>query len=221
MVFVLLEFLGVADDDRINYTRVVSSSTASLQLVKTLLFLLSTLPRAEYIRIPVPVLPDDIREEFQLDQYIYNGFVLFEVTKGMYGLPQAGYLAQKELIDYLAGFDYYPSNTDPCLFRHKTNGVAFTLVVDDFLIKYKERDAAMHLLTYLQARYPLKFDWSPSQYFGIDIAFDKLRRTVKLSIPGYIPKMLRRLDPDGVDLSTTPCIYVPPIKGIRTPQMVE
>ena len=113
MVFVLLEFLGVADDDRINYTRVVSSSTASLQLVKTLLFLLSTLLRAEYIRTPFPVLPDDVREEFQLDQYIYNGFVLFEVTKGMYGLPQAGYLAQKELIDYLAGFDYYPSNTDP------------------------------------------------------------------------------------------------------------
>ena len=96
---------GVAGGDRINYTGVVSSSTASLQLVKTLLhsvvsdnaecmtididdfFLLSTPPRAEYIRIPVSILPDDIREEFKLDQYIYNGFVLFEVTKGMYGLP--------------------------------------------------------------------------------------------------------------------------------------
>ena len=100
----------VAGGDRINYTSVVSSSTASLQLVKTLLhsvvsdnaecmtiddfFLLSTLPRAEYIRIPVPILPDDIREEFKLDQFIHNGFVLFEVTKGMYGLSQAGYLAQ-------------------------------------------------------------------------------------------------------------------------------
>ena len=133
---------GVAGGDRINYTGVVSSSTASLQLVKTLLhsvvsdnaecmtigiddfFLLST----EYIRFPVPILPDDIREEFQLDQYIHNGFVLFEVTKGMYGLPQAGYLAQKELVDYLATFDYFPSTTaDPCLFRHKTNGVAFTM----------------------------------------------------------------------------------------------
>ena len=46
------------------------------------------------IRIPVPILPDDIREEFLLDQYIHNGVVLFKVTKGMYGLPQAGYLAQ-------------------------------------------------------------------------------------------------------------------------------
>ena len=118
-------------------------------------FLLSTLPCAEYVRIPVPILPDDIGEEFKLDQFIHNGFVLFEVTKGMYGLRQAGYLAQKELVDYLAGFDYYPSNTDPCLFRHKTNGVAFTPVVDDFLIKYKDPDSAMHLLTSLQARYPL------------------------------------------------------------------
>ena len=61
-------------------------------------FLFSTLPRAKYICIPVPILPDDIREEFKLDQYIHNGFVLFEVTKGMYGLSQKGYLAQKELV---------------------------------------------------------------------------------------------------------------------------
>ena len=59
-------------------------------------FLLSTLPRAEYIRISVPILPDDIREEFKLDPFIHNGFVLFEVTKGMYGLHQACYLAQQE-----------------------------------------------------------------------------------------------------------------------------
>ena len=79
----------------------------------------------------------------------------------------------------------------------------------------------MHLLTALRERYLLKFDWSPCQYLGIDIAFDKRKRTVKLSIPGYIPKMLRRFDPDGVGLATTPCIYIPPIKGIKAPQMVE
>ena len=55
-------------------------------------FLLSTLPRAESISIPVPILPDDIGDEFQLDQYIHNRYVLFEVTKGMYGLLQVGYL---------------------------------------------------------------------------------------------------------------------------------
>ena len=79
----------------------------------------------------------------------------------------------------------------------------------------------MHLLTSLQERHPLKFDWSPCQYLGIDIAFDKRQRTVKLSVPSYIPKMLRRFDPDGVGSTTTPCVYVPPIKGKRAPQMVE
>ena len=125
----------------------------------------------------------------------------------MYGLPQAGYLAQKELVDYLATFDYFPFTSDPCLFCNKTNGVAFTLVVDDFLIKNKDRASAIHLLTALQKRYPLKSDWSPWQYLGIDIAFDKRKRTVRLSIPGYIPKMLRRFDPGGV--------------GILSPQVVE
>ena len=116
-------------------------------------FLLSTLPRSEYLRISVAILPDDIREEFLLDQYIHNDYVLFEVTKGMYGLPQAGYLAQKELVQHLAKFDYHPAASDPCLFRHKTNGVAFTLVVDDFLVKYKDRKDATHLLSALQSRY--------------------------------------------------------------------
>ena len=116
---------GVVGGDRINYTGVVSSSTASLQLVKVLLhsvvsdnadcmtididdfFLLSTLPRSEYVRISVALLPDDIREEFKLNQYIHNDYVLFEITKGMYGLPQAGYLAQKELVEHLSKFDYH------------------------------------------------------------------------------------------------------------------
>ena len=79
----------------------------------------------------------------------------------------------------------------------------------------------MHLLSSLQERYPVKFDWSRCQYLGINIAFDKRKRTVKFSITGYIPKMFRRFDPGGVGLTTTPCIYAPPIKGIRSPQMVE
>ena len=75
----------------------------------------------------------------------------------------------------------------------------------------------MHLLTSLQERYPLKFDWSPCQFLGIDIAFDKRKRTVKLSIfpRCYVALILK------VGLATTPCIYVPPIKGIKAPQMVQ
>ena len=116
-------------------------------------FLLSTLPRSEYVRISVAVLPDDIREEFRLNQYIHNDYVLFEITKVMYGLPQAEYLAQKELVEYLSKFDYHPAPSDPCLFRYKNNGVAFTLVVDDFQVKYKDRKFATYLLSPLQERY--------------------------------------------------------------------
>ena len=94
----------------------------------------------------------------------------------MYGLPQAGYLSQKELVEHLSKFDYHPAPSDPCLFHHKTNVVAFTLVVDDFLVKYKDRTAATHLFSALQQRYPLKFDWSPTQYLGIDISFDKCNK---------------------------------------------
>ena len=106
--------------------------------------------------------------------------------------------------------------------QHPSPVFSVTLVADDFLIKYKDHKSATHLLSALEQRYPLKFDWSPTQYLGIDITFNKRRRTVSLSIPaGYKPKMLRRFDPDGTGLATTSCIYTPPIKGIRNPQMVK
>ena len=40
----------------------------------------------------------------------------------------------------------------PCLFMHRSNGVAFTLVVDNFLIESNQRVAAEHLLSALRPR---------------------------------------------------------------------
>ena len=49
-------------------------------------------------------------------------------SKVMYGLPQAGLLAQRRLIAHLAHHGYKQTPT-PCLFRHDSNGTVFTLVV--------------------------------------------------------------------------------------------
>ena len=54
----------------------------------------------------------------------------------MYGLPQAGILAYNRLVTHLALSGYTPVQHTPGHFRHATRPVTFSLVVDDFAIKY-------------------------------------------------------------------------------------
>eukprot|EP00957_Ditylum_brightwellii_P052965 4015407-Ditylum_brightwellii.AAC.1 len=55
----------------------------------------------------------------------------------MYGLPQAGILANKLLTESLEKHGYYPVQHTPRLWRHKWRSVTFALVVYDFDIKIK------------------------------------------------------------------------------------
>ena len=54
----------------------------------------------------------------------------------MYGLPQAGHIANDQLVTFLAPHGYHPVPITPGLWKHDTRDLFFTLVVDDFGIKY-------------------------------------------------------------------------------------
>ena len=61
-------------------------------------YLNTPLTRYEYVRLRLADIPDEIIEEYKLkDIATAEGFVYIEVRKGMYGLPQAGLLAQQLL----------------------------------------------------------------------------------------------------------------------------
>ena len=222
---------GTAGGDRINYPGDVSSSCADVAVVKTLIqsvvsddahwltadikdyYLMTPLTRSEYIRIPLKLLPLAIIDKYNLTPFIHNDKVLFEVTQGMYGLPQAGLLAQQRLIAHLAESDYHECPDVPCLFRHSTNSVAFSLVVDDFGIKYKDKADADHLIACIRSLYELKVDWSGSQYLGITIKFDSTARTATLSMPGYIDKIIARFYPNLTRGAPSPAVYIAPHYG--------
>ena len=157
---------GTIGGDRINYpeihlpTRVQCvRSSSSLSSATTLVdikdyHLNTPLSRPEYIRIQRKLIPNNIMERHKLDQFISNNS---EVNRGMYGLPQAGLLAQQRLVEHLAKHQYYQTDT-PCLFRHASNGTTFALVVDDFGVKYKDKQAADHFIATLQQLYTIKSD---------------------------------------------------------------
>jgi hypothetical protein len=64
----------------------------------------------------------------------------------MYGLPQAGILAKKLLQRNLAKDGYRPVQHTHGLWTHGTRTISFSLVVDDFGVKYVGREQAGHLM---------------------------------------------------------------------------
>jgi hypothetical protein len=71
----------------------------------------------------------------------------------MYGLKQAGLLANQLLQTRLAPFVYYPARHTQGLWLHKTWPISFTLVVDDFAVKYVGKQHAEHLQNALLQTY--------------------------------------------------------------------
>ena len=222
---------GTAGGDLINYPGAVSARTAELTVVKVLLnatvsanahfvtadikdFYLGTpLDRPEFIRLPLKYLPTKFLDLYSLHPFIHNGSILFIIEKGMYGLPQAGLLAQKQLEKLLAKHGYTHDKFVPCLYSHITRPINFTLVVDDFGIKYRNREDVEHLLTALRELFEITVDWTGSKYLGITLRFDSTRRTVSLSIPDYIRKALLRFAPHLLHGAASPMLYVPPVYG--------
>jgi hypothetical protein len=113
----------------------------------------------------------------------------------MYGLPQAGKLANNLLIEALAPLGYHPVPIMPCLWRHDTRDIDFCLVVDNFGVKYTNKDDADHLIASLKAcNYQLSTDWAGSKYCGLTLKWDYRTRTCDISMPGYIKRALQRFN---------------------------
>jgi hypothetical protein len=53
---------------------------------------MTPLLRPEYIRIKITDLPDEIINQYKLDDKVNkNGHIHLSITRGMYGLPQSGF----------------------------------------------------------------------------------------------------------------------------------
>ena len=53
--------------------------------------------RPEHMKIPVALTPQEIIDECKLPPLVHKDHVFVEINKGMYGLPQAGLLANQLL----------------------------------------------------------------------------------------------------------------------------
>jgi hypothetical protein len=118
--------------DKVDYPGSVTTKTAELITVKCLLnsvistplakfltmdlkdfYLGTNLSRYEYMRIPISIIPAEIIQEYQLEPLIYKGYVYVEIRKGIFGLPQAGRLANDRLVAFSSPTATLPSLSRP------------------------------------------------------------------------------------------------------------
>ena len=128
-------------------------------------YLNTPMERYEYMRLKLTDIPEEIIVEYNLREIVTNdGFVYCEIRKGMYGLPQAGLIAQQLLEERLAKQGYHQSKIVPGLWTHETRDIFFTLVVDDFAVKYTKKEDAQHLIDAIQKDYTMTVDWDATKY---------------------------------------------------------
>ena len=196
----------------INYPDNVSTKTAEVTTAKILInstistpnaqfcvfdignFYLGTpMQRYEYMFIYIKDIPPDIVNQYNLNELAIDGKVYVEIRKGMYGLPQAGILANELLQKNLAKFGYHQCRHTPGLWRHKIRPIVFVLVVDDFGVKYVGKEHVMHLLNALKTFYnKISIDWEGKLFCGIKLQWDYKNKHVDLSMPGYIQHVLHK-----------------------------
>jgi hypothetical protein len=119
----------------------------------------------KYMRLKLSDVPEDVIKHYRLlDIAMLDGYINWEIHQGMYGLPQAGIIAQELLAKWLKEHRYFQSKTTLGLWTHEWHPIAFTLVVDNFGIKYVTEEHAEHLLKMVQNYYKCSFDAEGERY---------------------------------------------------------
>jgi hypothetical protein len=115
-----------------------------------------------------------------------DGLVYIKIWKGMYGLPQAGILANKLLKRCLAIKGYYQCQHTHGLWRHVWQNITFHLVVDDFGIKVINMHNMVHLVNALKEHYTVAINMTGSLFCGINLTWNYMLGHVDCHMPGYI-----------------------------------
>ena len=115
-----------------------------------------------------------------------------KIILGIYGLPQAGKLANDLLQKRLSKSGYYSVQFTPGLWRHAWRPITFTLVVDDFGIKFTGDTHAHHLIKAFKDHYKVTIDWKGELFVGIKLKWDYDKCTLDMHVPNYVLKALHK-----------------------------
>jgi hypothetical protein len=169
---------------KLHLNSVISTKGACYHTIDLKDFCLMTLMACpEYMHMKLKDLPAEFVELYNLtDKVNSNGHIHIKIQKGMYGLPQAGILAQEFLKKCLNKHGYCQSPITPGLWCHDFCPISFTLCINGFGIKYVGCEHAKHLATILNEHYKCLQDWNGQQCLGMNIDWDYNDKKVHVSM---------------------------------------
>jgi hypothetical protein len=145
------------------------------------------------MRLKITDIPEETIKEYRLDEKVTaEGYTYTEIQKGMYGLPQAGIIAQELLESRFAKHGYTQSKFIPGFWNHATKPICFTLVVNNFAVKYPMEQDTEQLISTLKADYDITIDKTAKKSIGLTIEWDLKNWKVHTSMPGYSSKVFLR-----------------------------
>ena len=158
-------------------------------------YLMTPLKRWEYVKICLSNIPTELIDECQPQKKVTReGHINIEIRSGIYRLPQAGLLAQELLEDRLMAHGYHQNQLITGLWEHDTRPITFTLVVDDFGVKYVNKEDINHLMNALKENYTVTEDWEGERYIGIHLRWDYDNKKLHLVMPGYVQEGLQQFN---------------------------
>ena len=90
----------------------------------------------------------------------------------MSGIPKLVLRAHDAIVKHLDPYDCHPSSKTTGIWTTKNQPINFTLVVDDFGVKYLIKEHTLHLKEALENKYTVTKDWEGKLYIGIALKWD-------------------------------------------------
>ena len=104
----------------------------------------------EYVKITLTMILVHIQQFYQLAYKVIDSYFYAEICHGMYGLPQAGKLANQQLQQFLHPHGITPCPITPGLWQDASSDLMFTLVVDNIGVQYTNHADVEKLLCMLE-----------------------------------------------------------------------
>jgi hypothetical protein len=106
----------------------------------------------------------------------------------MYSLLQSSLLGNDLLEEQLSNEGYFQSKIVPRFWKHKTKKIQYVLVVDDFGIKYINRNDLDCLIATLEKHNDVAVNLKGKEFIKIELDSDNGNGKVHLSMKPYLQK---------------------------------
>jgi hypothetical protein len=178
---------------KLHWNGMLSAPNAKFMCLDIKFFDLSApLNRFKYMGIAFVLFLPWIIDQYDLAKKVHNGHIYVKMWCAVWGLPQAEILANTLLKKRLAPHGYFECTHMPGLWKHATQPISFTLVVENFCMNYTRQDDIDDLIKCIKEKYKLTMDWDGNLYCSMCLKRDYNACTLGMSMPGYILKQLQK-----------------------------